>query len=212
MMGQRVIAVDGPAGSGKSTVARAVAAALGLDYLDTGAMYRAVAHAALVRGLDPGAAEAVARLARELVIEVSERVTVDGSDATEAIRSAQTTRAVTAVAANPDVRRELVARQRSWAESRGGGVVEGRDIGTVVFADAALKVFLTADPEERARRRRAEGGEAVAVDIARRDQADSSRAHSPLAMADDAVVIDTTDCDIDQVVARVVELAREAGL
>src|SRR5687768_13866076 len=173
-----IVAVDGPAGSGKSTVARAVAAKLGLSYLDTGAMYRSVAHAALVAGVDPDDTSAVSDLARRVRIEVAERVFVDGLDATKAIRSPEVTRAVTAAAANPDVRAEMVRRQRAWVEEHKGGVVEGRDIGSVVFPDARLKVFLTADPEERARRRAAEAGEAVATDIARRDEADSTRAHS----------------------------------
>ena len=204
--GRLVVAVDGPAGSGKSTVARAVAARLGLEYLDTGAMYRSVAHAALVRGIEPEDQASVVKLAGEIRIDVAERVMVDGQDATEAIRSAEVTRAVTAVAANPGVRTEMVRRQRAWVEERAGGVVEGRDIGSVVFPSADLKIFLTADPEERARRRAAEGDPVVASDIARRDQADSTRAHSPLATADDAVTIDTTGCTIDEVVERILTL------
>lgn len=207
-MSNGVIALDGPAGSGKSTVARAVAARLGLSYLDTGAMYRAVACAALRSGIDPSDADRVARLARDISLEVGERVLVDGSDATEEIRSPEVTLAVTAVAANAEVRREMVSRQRNWAEAHGGGVIEGRDIGSVVFPSADLKIFLTADPGERERRRRIEAGEAVAADMARRDQADSTRAHSPLTVAEDAVVIDTTDCDIDEVVGRVIAMVK----
>ena len=202
----RVIAIDGPAGSGKSTVARAVAARLGMAHLDTGAMYRSVALAALRRGLDPDDEEAVARLARRVHIEVGERVVVDGEDATTGIRSDDVTRAVSPVSANAEVREEMVRRQREWAALRGGGVVEGRDIGTVVFPDAALKVYLTAGDDERARRRSTETGdqqEAVAADMARRDQSDSSRAASPLKPADDAVVLDTSDLDVDEVVEEV---------
>jgi len=201
-----VIALDGPAGSGKSTVARAVAARLGLGYLDTGAMYRAVACAALRRGINPSDTAKVGTLAREVALEVADRVIVDGEDATEAVRSPEVTIAVTAVASNPEVRVELVNRQRRWVVDNGGGVVEGRDIGSVVFPDAQVKIFLTADAGERERRRRSEAGEAVARDMARRDQADSTRAHSPLTVAEGAVVIDTTDCDIEAVVERVIAL------
>jgi cytidylate kinase len=199
----RVIAIDGPAGSGKSTIGRAVAAALGLEYLDTGAMYRSVTFAALRRGIDPTDAAAVAELAPTLTIVIAEKVSVDGEDATEAIRGPEVTRAVSAVAANPDVRREMVRRQRAWATERDGGVLEGRDIGTVVFPDAELKVYLTADEAERLRRRALEAGEEVAQDIARRDRADASRAVSPLYAADDALVIDTTGRSIDDIVEEV---------
>jgi cytidylate kinase len=206
----RVIAIDGPAGSGKSTVARAVASRLGLDYLDTGAMYRAVAFAAMRRGVDPDDAEAVARLAAALELDVADVVTVDGVDATIEIRSPEVTRAVTAVAANPAVRRELVSRQREWAAARGGGVIEGRDIGTVVFPDAEVKVYLTAEDSERASRRSKEmldmHYDQVAADIARRDHADSTRSASPLAVADDAVRLDTTSRSIDDVVEAVLAL------
>lgn len=207
-----VVAVDGPAGSGKSTVARAVAARLGLSYLDTGAMYRSVAHAALCEDIDTEDGERMAELARRLRIEVGEQVLVDGVDCTRAIRSSEVTRAVTAAAANPQVRAEMVRRQRLWVQDRGGGVVEGRDIGTVVFPDARLKVFLTASPEERARRRAAEAGDAVATDITRRDQADSSRAHSPLATAEDAVTIDTTERTVDDVVDEITGLLAQRQL
>ena len=204
----RVIAIDGPAGSGKSTVARIVAQRLDLDYLDTGAMYRSVAFAALHRGIDPADADATARLAEKLEIEVAERVLVDGVDATAAIRSPEITKAVSAVAANPEVRKELVRRQREWAEARGGGVVEGRDIGSVVFPQADLKVYLTADDAERAKRRAAEVGrpeeaDAIAADIARRDRIDSTRAASPLAVAEDAIVIDTSGRPVDEIVEEV---------
>jgi cytidylate kinase len=199
----RVIAIDGPAGSGKSTVARAVAARLGLDYLDTGAMYRSVAFAALRRGLDPEDAGAVAALVRGLDIVVEERVLVDGEDATDEIRGPEVTVAVSLVAANALVRAELVRRQQAWARERGGGVIEGRDIGTVVFPDAELKVYLTADESERLRRRAREAGDQVAQDIARRDQVDTSRAVSPLYAADDALVIDTTGRSVDEIVEEV---------
>lgn len=199
----RVIAIDGPAGSGKSTIGRAVAERLGLEYLDTGAMYRSVAYAALARGVDPADAAAVAALAPALTIVVGERVLVDGADATAAIRGPEVTRAVTAVAANPEVRTELVRRQRAWAVERGGGVMEGRDIGTVVFPDAVLKVYLTADEAERLRRRAAEAGEDVARDIARRDSADASRAVSPMTAAEDALIIDTTGRRVSEIVEEV---------
>lgn len=210
----RVIAIDGPAGSGKSTVALAVAERVGLAHLDTGAMYRSVTLAALREGIDPAATEAVAELARRTAIEVGPRVLVDGEDATTGIRSPEVTAAVSVVAANPDVRRELVRRQRQWAKVHGGGVVEGRDIGTVVFPAAGLKVFLTASGVERARRRTREtaevGFEQVATDMGRRDRLDSTRADSPLLAADDAVVIDTTDRSIESVVDEVVAMAEKA--
>lgn len=209
----RVIAIDGPAGSGKSTVARAVAERLGLAYLDTGAMYRAVTFAAIRRGIDPSDTVPVGRLAAEIDMEVADTVTVDGVDATIEIRSPEVTRAVSAVAANPAVRTELVDRQRRWADEHGGGVIEGRDIGTVVFPDAAVKVYLTADDSERATRRSKEmldmHYDQVAADIARRDHIDSTRAASPLAVADDAVHLDTTGRSIDQVVDAVLELASQ---
>ena len=206
----RVIAIDGPAGSGKSTVARAVAGRLGLDYLDTGAMYRSVALAALRQGIDPSNAEVVATLAQRLQIDVGEAVVVDGVDATVEIRSPEVTRVVSVVAANPEVRREMVRRQRDWAGRRGGGVIEGRDIGSVVFPEADVKVYLTASDEERASRRSREVRDldygTVAADIARRDHADSTRHASPLAVAGDAVVIDTTGKSVDEVVADVLAL------
>jgi cytidylate kinase len=201
-----VVAIDGPVGSGKSTVARAVAGRLGLDHLDTGAMYRSVALAALGRGIDPesAAADDLVQAAAEARIDVGERVRLDGRDVTDELRTPEVGRAVSAVAANPGVREEMVQRQREWVRQRGGGVVEGRDIGSVVFPDADVKVFLTASDEERARRRSAdEDAEA----LARRDRLDSSRATSPLAVADGAVVVDTTSRSIDDVVDEIVELA-----
>ncbi|MEO5678798.1 MAG: (d)CMP kinase [Acidimicrobiales bacterium] len=209
--GNAVIAIDGPAGSGKSTVARTVAERLALSYLDTGAMYRGVAFAALRRGIDPGDAEPMARLACRVELSVEGGVvTVDGVDASIEVRGPEVTRAVSAVAANPAVRAELVARQRRWAAERGGGVVEGRDIGTVVFPAARLKVFLTASHEARSERRAKEvtdlSYDAVAADIARRDHADSTRRDDPLQAAADAVVLDTTGLVVDDVVAAVLEL------
>lgn len=208
-----MIAIDGPAGSGKSTVARAVADRLALEYLDTGAMYRGVAHAVLRRGIDPTDAAAVADVARAVVLDVTRsRCLVDGEDASSAIRGPEVTGAVSAVAANPDVRIEMVARQRAWVDELGGGVMEGRDIGSVVFPEAELKVYLTASPEVRARRRAAEvpglDVEAVAADIGRRDEADSSRAASPLVAADGARVLDTSELTVDGVVDAIVEMLR----
>lgn len=205
-----VIAIDGPAGAGKSTVGRAVAARLGLEYLDTGAMYRAVTFAALRRGIDPADADDVASLADavEMTLDGSS-VVVDGVDATVEIRGREVTAAVSAVAANARVRSELVRRQRAWVATHGGGVVEGRDIGSVVFPDATLKLFVTASPRVRAERRVAEiGGDVADVEasIIERDRKDSTRADSPLTETSDAVTVDTTGLSIDEVVARVLEL------
>ncbi len=205
----RVIAIDGPAGAGKSTVAKALARRLGLEYLDTGAMYRGVAFAALRRGIDPSEEIAVARVANDVELDVSEKgVLVDGVDASIEIRGPEVTRAVSVVAANPDVRVEMRRRQRAWAESRGGGVIEGRDIGSVVFPDAELKVYLTADPEVRAQRRHKEVSdlryEEVAASIAERDARDERRAHGPLVESEDAVTLDTTGRSVDDVVAEIV--------
>jgi cytidylate kinase len=194
------IAIDGPAGSGKSTVSRALAERLGIDRLDTGAMYRAVAWAALDRGIDPGDRQPVAEVARTVEIAVGERVTVDGTDVTEAIRGPAVSAAVSAVAANPEVRSVMVRRQREWAAERGGGVIEGRDIGSVVFPGADLKIYLTASAEERARRRPEEGAAAVA----RRDRIDSTRQASPLGVAEGARVIDTTNRPVEEIVEEVV--------
>jgi len=203
-MTARVVAIDGPAGSGKSTVARAVASRLGLEYLDTGAMYRSVAYAVLRDSIDANDGQRVGALARATAIVVDDRVLVDGADATAEIRGREVTAIVSAVAAHPDVRHEMVRRQRAWADAHGGGVIEGRDIGTVVYPDAPVKVFLTADEDERARRRALEAGiEAAdhgAGDIARRDRFDSTRAISPLVRARDALVVDTTGRSVDEVV------------
>lgn len=209
----RVVAIDGPAGSGKSTVARAVAAALGLEVLDTGAMYRAVTLAVLAAGADPADPEACAAAARSVRIDLGARVVLDGRDVTEAIRGPEVTAAVSAVSAHPAVREVLVGHQRAWAEAHGGAVVEGRDIGTVVFPHATLKVFLTASDEERARRRardeaaadRTADVAAVQADLARRDRLDAGRAASPLVAAPDTVPVDSTDRTIDDVVRSIVD-------
>ncbi|MBI2710202.1 MAG: (d)CMP kinase [Actinobacteria bacterium] len=206
----RVIAIDGPAGSGKSTVARRLADRLGLGYLDTGAMYRAVTFAALRRGIDPADADDVAKLVRSVDVEVGrDEVMVDGVDASIEIRGPEVTRAVSIVAANPEVRTELVRRQREWVGARGGGVLEGRDIGTVVFPDADLKVYLTASPDVRAARRSQEAidldYDVVAADLARRDALDAGRRDSPLAQADDALVVDTSAMSVDEIVDDLVE-------
>ncbi|MGH9120596.1 MAG: (d)CMP kinase [Acidimicrobiales bacterium] len=210
----KVVAIDGPAGSGKSTVARAAADRLGLAYLDTGAMYRAVAFAAIQRGIDPEDREGVAKMVPDLELEVGELVKVDGTDATVEIRTPEVTRAVSAIAANPEVRRDLVARQRAWVEAHKWGVVEGRDIGSVVFPAAQVKVYLTAQGAARANRRSKElldlHYDQVAADMARRDHLDSTRADSPLEIPEGAVLMDTTDASVDEVVNRVLELARAA--
>jgi CMP/dCMP kinase len=210
-----VIAIDGPAGAGKSSVARGVAAALAFTYLDSGAMYRSVALAALQRGVDLDDPAAMGELARSLEIGLDDgRIELDGTDVTEAIRSPDVTGASSRAAVHPEVREAMVARQRALIEGR-RYVAEGRDIGTVVSPDAPLKVYLTASDEERARRRAAESGESVdaVLDAQRsRDSRDQTRAHSALRAADDAVQIDTTGLSLEQVVARVVELAHERGL
>jgi CMP/dCMP kinase len=210
-----VIAIDGPAGAGKSTVARAVADALGFTFLDSGAMYRSVALATLEAGVDPDDAEAVAALARELRVELrGTGVALDGRDVSDAIRDPAVTAAASRVSVHQGVREAMVARQREMIDS-GDYVAEGRDIGTVVSPGAPLKVFLTASEEERARRRSQETGEAVddvLAAIRARDERDSSRAHGALRAADDAVALDTTGLPVDEVVERVVDLARERGL
>jgi CMP/dCMP kinase len=209
----RVIAIDGPAGAGKSTIAKALAASQGLDYLDTGAMYRAVTFAAIRRGLDLDDDDAVGALARNVSLEVGDHgVLVDGVEATAEIRTPEVTAAVSRVAANSQVRAELRTRQQAWARHRGGGVIEGRDIGTVVFPDAVLKLYLTASPRVRAERRVAEaGGEIDQIEsaIATRDTFDSTRADSPLAQANGAVVVDTTGMSIAEVVGTIERLLRQ---
>jgi cytidylate kinase len=213
-----VVAIDGPAGSGKSTVARAVADALGLPVLDTGAMYRAVTWAVLDAGIDPGDSGAVIGVAERLDLDVGPPVRVGGRDIDHAIRTAEVTAAVSTVAAVPEVRVRLVGAQRDWIEVHGGGVVEGRDIGTVVTPDAVLKVYLVASEEQRAlRRQRQEGIVEAAGDlgatrdaIRRRDAIDSGRSVAPLAAALDAVVLDTTDLPVERVVAEVLARYRAA--
>ena len=210
-----VIAIDGPAGAGKSTIAKALAERLGLQYLDTGAMYRAITFAAVQRGIDVDDRTAVAALAREVPLDIGRvTVVVDGIDATTAIRRPDITAAVSSVASNSEVRAELRARQRAWADARGGGVIEGRDIGSVVFPDADLKLYLTASPRVRAERRVAEaGGDVDEIEraIAVRDRSDSSRADSPLKEADNSVTVDTTGLTITEVLDRIVELLDAAS-
>lgn len=211
----RVIAIDGPAGAGKSTIARALARRLGLEYLDTGAMYRAITFGALQHGLSLDDAAAIGAFAREADLEVGERgVTINGHDATVAIRTPEITAAVSKVAANSEVRAEMRARQQHWAAQRGGGVIEGRDIGSVVFPDAELKLYLTASPRTRAERRVAEAGgdvDEIEAAIAARDHSDLSRADSPLTMADGSIVVDTTGSSIEEVLERIEALMSKRG-
>jgi CMP/dCMP kinase len=216
------VTLDGPSGTGKSSVARAVAARLGAAYLDTGAMYRAATVAVLDAGIDPEDAGAVANTVAAARIEVgtaadTELVRVDGVDVATRIRGAEVTRAVSAVSAVPAVRRQLVDQQRTLVATAEAVVVEGRDIGTVVLPDATVKIYLTAAPEARAERRALQLGltepaevAALAADLRRRDEYDSSREDSPLRPAADAVVVDSTDLEQEQTVARVVELACSA--
>lgn len=212
-----VIAIDGPAGAGKSTIAKALAKAMNIEYLDTGAMYRGVTFEVLRRGLEATDIDAVARVASEVQFEqTAGSLHVNGIDATQAIRTAAVDAAVSHVAANSAVRSELRERQREWIASHGGGVVEGRDIGSVVFPDATLKVYLVASPIVRAKRRVAQhGGDVneIARAIAERDERDSTRDDSPLRQMPDAVVVDTSDRSIDEVVAHICELVvtRKSG-
>jgi cytidylate kinase len=210
-----VIAIDGPAGAGKSTVARGAADALGFTYLDSGAMYRCVALAALERGVDLDDGEELGELARGMRIELDDgSVRVDGNDVGGRIRTPEVSQAASRVAPHRQVREALVRRQRELIDS-GRYVAEGRDIGTVVSPDAPLKVYLTADEEERARRRAAENGEpvdAVLAAMRERDRRDRGREHGALRPADDSIELDTTGLGVDEVVARVVALARERGL
>jgi cytidylate kinase len=209
-----IVAIDGPAGAGKSTVARAVAEALGFRYLDSGAMYRSVALAAAERGVPP------AQLADSIRIELagntqgeSGRVLLDGRDVTSSIRAPEISEAASRAAADPAVRKAMVAEQRRLLE-HGDWVAEGRDIGTVVAPDADLKVFLTADPHERARRRAAELGadvDTVLVEQAIRDERDRVREHSPLVPAPGAVVLDTTGLTVPEAVQRIVALIGSGG-
>jgi cytidylate kinase len=209
----RVVAIDGPSGSGKSTVARGVASALGMHVLDTGAMYRSVTLAVLTARADATDAEVCGRIAADAKIELEdETVRLGGVDVGAQIRGPEVTATVSTVSAHPEVRRHLVAQQRAWVEQHGGGVVEGRDIGTVVFPAAPVKVFLTASDAERAQRRqrdevaaeRPADVAAVQESLARRDALDSGRATSPLRPADDAVLIDTTGRPVHEIVADIV--------
>lgn len=210
-----VIAIDGPAGAGKSTVARAVAEELGFTYLDSGAMYRGVALAALEGGVDLDDGEALGDLAEGLEIGFDGRLVLLGHrDVSREVRSPEVTAAASRVSVHPRVREAMVARQRQLIEV-GRYVAEGRDIGTVVSPEAPLKIFLTASDEERARRRAAETGEDVETVLAaqrQRDARDTEREHGALRPAEDAVELDTTGLSLQQVVARVVALARERGL
>jgi CMP/dCMP kinase len=210
-----VIAIDGPAGAGKSTVAKGVARALGFTYLDSGAMYRAVALAALDRGVDPDDGARLGELAWDLDVDFEgDTIRLDGKPVEGRIRSPEVTIAASRVSVHPQVRQAMVKRQRELIAA-GNYVAEGRDIGTVVSPDSPLKVFLTANEEERARRRAAESGESVTQvqeAIRDRDTRDRERADSPLLAAEESVDIDTTDLSPDQVVERIVALARERGV
>ncbi len=210
-----VIAIDGPAGAGKSSVARAVADALGFTYLDSGAMYRCLALAAIERGADPDDGEGMGALARSLRIELDgERIELDGGDVSTAIRATNVTEAASRVSVHQSVRAAMVAQQQRLIAD-GRYVAEGRDIGTVVSPDAPLKIFLTASAEKRARRRAAQSGEDEATVLAaqrERDERDETREHSALRAAEDAVEVDTTGVEFDEVVRRIVGLAHERGL
>ncbi|MGV9799703.1 (d)CMP kinase [Mycobacterium sp. NPDC003449] len=219
------VAVDGPAGTGKSSVSRGLARALGARYLDTGAMYRIVTLAVLRAGADLADPGAIERAATDVAVNVGadpdeDRAYLAGEDVSIEIRGDEVTRAVSAVSAVPAVRSRLVDLQRGLAAGPGRVVVEGRDIGTVVLPDAEVKIFLTASAEERARRRNAQniaGGlpddyATVLADVRRRDHLDSTRAVSPLRAAEDALVVDTSDMDETQVVARLLDLVtQQAG-
>ena len=210
-----VIAIDGPAGAGKSTVAKGVARALGFTYLDSGAMYRAVALAALERGIDPDDGERLGELAWELDINFDrDSIHLDGKPVEGRIRSPEVTVAASRVSVHPQVRQAMVKRQRELIAS-GDYVAEGRDIGTVVSPESPLKVFLTADEQERARRRAVDSGEPVdevRQAIGDRDRRDQERADSPLRRAPGAINIDTTDLTPDEVVEKIAKLARERGV
>jgi len=210
-----VVAIDGPAGAGKSTIAKALAVALGIEYLDTGAMYRGVTFEVLKRGLEATDVDAVARVARTIrFIQTRDSLHVNDVDATAAIRTAEVDAAVSHVAANSAVREEMRTRQRQWIAEHGGGVVEGRDIGSVVFPDATLKVYLVASPLVRAQRRVAQHGgdvEEIARAIAERDQRDSTRDDSPLRQMPDAVVVDTSDHTVPEVIDEIRRLLLERG-
>lgn len=215
-----IVAIDGPSGAGKGTVARAVARALRYRYIDTGAMYRALAWRALQEGVALSDEAAIAAIGERATFDLEGgRVSIDGRDVAAAIRTPEIDTAAAAVALHPAVRRVLVSRQRALGRHR-GVVMEGRDIGTVVFPDAEVKIYLDASPEERARRRASDPAHAgsrtrelatVATELAARDRSDATRAVSPLAVAPDAVVIDTTGVPVETVVARVLEIVRARG-
>lgn len=213
---RRVIAIDGPAGAGKSTIAKALSARLSMKYLDTGAMYRAVTYEAMLRDLDLDDQENITLMAQECDLHVGiDRVIINGHDATTAIRGPEVTGNVSKVAVNSGVRTEMRIRQQEWATAHGGGVIEGRDIATVVFPDAVLKVFLTASPEVRAQRRVDQHGgnvSEIAAAIAERDLLDSTRADSPLASSSDSVIVDTSDRAIDDVVDEIEKLFIERNM
>ena len=220
-MRKLIVAIDGPSGAGKGTVARAVATALGCPHIDTGAMYRAVAWKALAAGVDLSDESAVAGLGERAAFDLEDgRVVIDGHDVAAAIRTPDIDVAAARVARYPAVRRALVAKQREYGERGGGIVMEGRDIGTVVFPSADVKIYLDASPDERARRRAQDPAHAsrggavadVATALAQRDHQDRTREASPLAQAPDAVYIDTTDITIEEVVERVLAVVRKAAL
>ncbi|KGA10415.1 MAG: cytidylate kinase [actinobacterium acAcidi] len=208
-----VVAIDGPAGAGKSTIAKALARALQLQYLDTGAMFRAVTSVALSTGIDVNDEHAVGQIAEQLKLEMRDGLVVaNGIDVTADIRSTNVTHAVSTVAANSLVRAVMRDRQRTWSEVNNGGVVEGRDIGTVVFPDAILKVYLTATPRVRAERRVAESGgdiDEIEKSIAERDLKDSTRSDSPLRESEDSVVVDTSHQTIEEIIRYIVALVAE---
>ncbi len=222
-----IIAIDGPSGSGKSTVARELAERLHLPYLDTGAMYRVVGMVALQRNADLRDGAALGKLAAEIKMQLLDerqtgklqpRVIVSGQDASFDIRSPEVSQAASSVAVHPEVRERLVRRQRNWVLERGGGVIEGRDIGTVVFPDANLKVFLTADDRERARRRASDAqspafghmaDNEAEKELAERDFRDSNRRASPLAVPDNALVLDSSTKDVDEVVLEILAALRK---
>jgi cytidylate kinase len=205
----RVIAIDGPAGAGKSTVAREVARATGLEYLDTGAMYRCVALSVLRGHIDPFDAEAVGLVARSISIDVrGAEAFLDDEDVSTQIRTPEISNTVSIIAAHTPVREAMRMQQRQWIEANGGGVVEGRDIGTVVFPDAVLKIFLWASPEVRAKRRVDQTGDnfdEIVQNITERDRIDSTRSDSPLRPADDSISLDSSSIAVDDVVASIVQ-------